>query len=246
MLRILAVGNSFSDDATALLSSIAEADGIKLTAVNLYVGGCSLEQHIGFLHDGSSPYIYEVDGVLTEKKASLPETLADGKWDVVTVQQASHFSGIPETYSPYAGELVKVVREAQPDARILFHQTWAYESDSDHPGFLHYQNSQKTMYEAILSCSYSISSALGLEQIRNGEVIQALRAEKPFDYTNGGISLNRDGFHLNLIYGRYAAALSYYAQITGQDVRNNRFLPEGADPALISLIRDTVYNVYHI
>ena len=44
-MKILAVGNSFSRNATTYLHQTAAAQGISLTAVNLYIGGCSLETH---------------------------------------------------------------------------------------------------------------------------------------------------------------------------------------------------------
>ena len=45
MLRILAVGNSFSEDATYYLHQILEIAGVENQVVNLYIGGCSLEKH---------------------------------------------------------------------------------------------------------------------------------------------------------------------------------------------------------
>ncbi len=243
MLRILAIGNSFSDDATARLSAVAKADGVALTAVNLYVGGCSLQQHIEFLHDNSSPYIYEVDGNLTERHVSVPEVLADGIWDVVTIQQASHFSGMPETYFPYATELVARIHDAQPNARILFHQTWAYEHDSDHGGFQNYGRSQQIMYDCIRKASYEAAEKLGIDLIKSGEAIQALRQKPPFDYTNGGISLNRDGFHLQLTYGRFAASAVWYEAITGRDIRQNTYCPEETKTEWIAFIREIVHGI---
>ena len=44
-MNILAIGNSFSQDATRYLHGIARADGVTLEVVNLYIGGCSLERH---------------------------------------------------------------------------------------------------------------------------------------------------------------------------------------------------------
>ena len=47
MYKILAIGNSFSEDATYYLHQILEHSGIENQVVNLYIGGCSLERHIG-------------------------------------------------------------------------------------------------------------------------------------------------------------------------------------------------------
>ena len=45
MIKILAIGNSFSQDATHYLQQIAAADTVDMKVVNLYIGGCSLERH---------------------------------------------------------------------------------------------------------------------------------------------------------------------------------------------------------
>ena len=44
-LRILAIGNSFSDDATQYLPDLLEAAGIHNVILGrLYIGGCTLEE----------------------------------------------------------------------------------------------------------------------------------------------------------------------------------------------------------
>ena len=44
-MKILCIGNSFSEDATRYIHQIARADGYKMKVVNLYIGGCSFSQH---------------------------------------------------------------------------------------------------------------------------------------------------------------------------------------------------------
>ncbi len=244
-MNLLAIGNSFSDDATALLSQVAAADGVHLNAINLYEGGCSLERHLDNLENDRAAYVYEENGILTDRKVTSEEILKETRWDVITIQQASRFSGIFDSFFPYAERLLTFAKSLSPDSEFYFHQTWAYEKDFDHEWFSAYSFSQKKMAEAIFSASRRAASGLGIGMIRTGEVIQALRAEKPFDYENGGISLNRDGFHLSLTYGRLAAALSYYIAVTGNDVRENSFVPQRTDPAVTQLVRNTVYDVYH-
>ena len=41
-MNILSIGNSFSQDAQRYLHDIAKADGVVLSAFNLYIGGCPL------------------------------------------------------------------------------------------------------------------------------------------------------------------------------------------------------------
>ena len=45
MKKVLAIGNSFSRDATCYLHQIAKGAGVDAKIVNLYIGGCSLERH---------------------------------------------------------------------------------------------------------------------------------------------------------------------------------------------------------
>ncbi len=49
MMKVLAIGNSFSQDATRYLRKIAQASGEDMKVVNLYIGGCPLSRH--FKHE---------------------------------------------------------------------------------------------------------------------------------------------------------------------------------------------------
>ena len=44
-MNILAIGNSFSQDATRYLKQIGDSSLTDLYVVNLYIGGCPLERH---------------------------------------------------------------------------------------------------------------------------------------------------------------------------------------------------------
>ena len=44
-VKILSIGNSFSVDAHAYLHALAKKRGFDIKAVNLAIGGCSLETH---------------------------------------------------------------------------------------------------------------------------------------------------------------------------------------------------------
>ena len=45
-LKVLAIGNSFSEDAVEEhLSSLAQAEGLTVVIGNMYIGGCSLQRH---------------------------------------------------------------------------------------------------------------------------------------------------------------------------------------------------------
>ena len=234
-MKLLSIGNSFSQDAQEWLHQIAVANGVELETTNLMIGGCSLETHWNHITDGESAYYLEQNGQNCNRTVTLPEGLALDEWDVVTVQQVSHHSGQPQTYIPYLAELVAFVREKCPKAKIYFHQTWAYEIDSDHGGFLNYNRDQQEMYRRIGDCTEMACRLIGADVLPSGPVMQYLRENAPeFDYKNGGLSLNRDGFHLSWDYGRYAAAATWYKVLTGKTPAVNAF-PEW-DAHLIDVI----------
>ena len=69
-------------------------------------------------------------------KMSLEMVLADEDWDYVSLQQASTFSGMYETYEASLPELIEYVKARLPKkTKLMLHQTWAYASTSNHGGF---------------------------------------------------------------------------------------------------------------
>jgi len=247
MIRILSVGNSFSQDAHAFLHDLSAAGGVDVLAANLYIGGCSLETHYKNMTEDKTEYSYEINGIPTGETVSLGQAFEAEDWDFITFQQASHDSGIPETYFPYLPRLISYSAGSSPRSVKLLHQTWAYETDSDHDAFSRYGNDQHVMYSSLKDAYSLAADVTGLCIIPSGEVIQTLRSYKEFDYPDSGLSLCRDGFHLDLIYGRFAAAATWYESITHKDVRENPFVPQSdgntADGYLSAVIRETVHKV---
>jgi len=246
MKKILAIGNSFSQDATAYLYDIAKQDNVEIKVVNLYIGGCSLQTHYENAMNDIKNYTYELNGQTTQRLVSIKESLLEDDWDFVTMQQASHDSGIEETYFPYIKELSNYVGKYAPNAKQLIHQTWAYEIDSDHSEFYRYNNNQITMYNALKDAYLKVTNVLGLEIIPCGDVIQALRNIKEFDYANGGQTLCRDGFHMHLIYGRYATAAVWYESIFKKSIMSNTYIPPHNDDfnkRLIDIIKKTTHGL---
>ena len=244
-IRVLAVGNSFSRNAMLHLHQIAAADGCDLTAVNLFIGGCSLERHMENVRADVRAYSIQRNGTETHEASSIRETLADGPWDFVTMQQCSGLSGIAQSYYPYLTELSAYIQSLAPEARRLIHETWAYESDASHAQFVNYGRDQRRMYEALRDAYRRAGAETGAPLIPVGDVIQALRERVPFfDYAHGGAALTADGFHLTPDYGCFAAGLTWYAFLTGADPEANPYSPAlNCDPAALAAIRKTVREV---
>ena len=244
MYKILAIGNSFSQDATAYLHDIAAVGGTDTKIVNLYIGGCSLKTHWENAENDHKNYLYELNGSSDGRMVSIREALTEESWDFITFQQASHDSGIPETYQPYLFKLSGYVKQYVPTAQQLMHETWAYEIDSTHPAFAeHYHSDQRDMYKALRNAYLEAAKQLGIPIIPCGDVIQELRNAAPFDYGNGGISLCRDGFHMNIPYGRYVLGAVWYETMLHGSIAENPYLPPEAQPDLIAFLKSKISNL---
>ena len=210
-MKILCIGNSFSQDSTALLQLLTD----KIKVRNLYIGGCSLDMHVANIENDAAKYELQENGEKMQNAlVSIKEALISDKWDYITVQQVSGRSGVYDSFYPYLDELLDYVRKYS-DAEIVLHETWSYETGSGHPDFGIYNSDREQMAQAIKDTYEKVSAKENLRIIRVGEAVQNLRAKPSFDYKNGGLSLNRDGFHLSLSYGRLLAASAWCKFFTG-------------------------------
>lgn len=223
-MNVLSIGNSFSHDAHKWLHALAEQNGVEIQTLNLFIGGCSLEMHWENVCNDNAFYDAEYNGNEGEEKISISQALKLREWDVVTLQQVSQLSGMADSYEPFFGNLVASVRRSCPDAKNYVHQTWAYETDSLHGGFVNYGNDQRKMFECIVSAVAHKAKDAGVGIIPAGEVIQYLRENtQEFDYSGKGLSLCRDGFHLSFDYGRYAAAATWLRVLGGKPLAEIEF-----------------------
>ncbi len=240
-LKILAIGNSFSDDATEYLWQIFDNAGVKnITLGNLYIGGCSLETHYNNSKSNASAYEYRrnTDGIWhTENSFKLGDALADEEWDIVTFQQASHYSGLPNTYETLEKLLIYVRERVPEDCKFYWHMTWAYQQDSTHDGFANYNRDQMTMYYAISDTVVGtvLPKKLFEGVLPSGTTIQNLRTSYIGD------TLTRDGFHMSYGLGRYAAALTWFAALGG-DVEDITWCPSFDISLDMPALREAVKN----
>ena len=226
-MKILAIGNSFSEDCTAYLESIAPDAYVR----NLYIGGCSLARHASNLQGGVAAYQYQRDAkMLGTQLVSANWALLKEDWDVVTVQQVSWESGIYESHGGYLDTVLAFIGALCPRARIVWNQTWAYASYSTHSRFPLYGCDRARMHAAIDEAAHRLAKEYGMEILETGRGIDLLRKHLEED----GTELCRDGHHLSLDYGRFAAAYMWvkYFGFAAHD-----FVPAGADAARIGQIK---------
>src|SRR5690606_36918348 len=102
VVKILAIGNSFSEDALeSHLYGLAKDQGTEVIIGNLYIGGASLATHRSNAENTTPIYEYRKigeDGNRSNRlKISLNLAILDEQWDYISFQQASPNSGQLET-----------------------------------------------------------------------------------------------------------------------------------------------------
>lgn len=241
-IKILAIGNSFSVDAMEYVYQIAKAAGVENVVLgNLYISGCDLETHLANAIANEVKYAYykNTEGSWSSTKVSFETGLTDEDWDVITMQQASHVSGVDSAFENTLTSFVDIVEEKKtnPDARLMWHMTWAYQKNSTHSGFAYYDKDQTKMYNLIVEM---VKTHVKAEKrisgiIPSGTAIQNARTS----FT--GDTLTRDGYHLSYTLGRYIAGLCYFSAITGVDISDITYSPYvDVTPEVMEMAKDAV------
>lgn len=242
-LKILAIGNSFSTDAMQYLWQICRDGGVEdITLGNLYYGGCSIDQHLSFAKTDSASYKYykNTDGEWKKtENYKMSSALADEEWDIITFQQTSKTCGLASSYKNLKS-LVDHVEKAAPNARFMFHMTWAYQQDSTHASFPNYDKSQQKMYDMTIDCTRDCI----LTETRFETVIPCMTSIQNARTSFLGDTLTRDGYHLDYNIGRYIAGLTWYAVLTGGDVDAITYnpAPDAISEDMLAVAREAVKN----
>ena len=216
-LKVLAIGNSFSNDTTQFLYDIAAAEGVTDIVIGrLYANGCSLEKHWKNAQSNAFAYTYYKNDSgkwNSIDAASLLYGLQDEDWDIITMQQASKDSGLVETYNEVIGQLVGYVNEnkTNPNAQLVWNMTWAYQQGSTKDTFEPYNYDQMTMYNGILNAVQQgiDTTPYFAAVIPVGTAIQNTRTSFIGD------NLTRDTFHLNDL-GKVIGGYTWYSVFTGK------------------------------
>ena len=251
-MKVLNIGNSFTHDATDLLSVLSEAGGIDVSRISVYEAirrGGSFRNWIDIYNDDDMEDTYSISRVLgglpldiTEGEASAGDgrlfrnTLKAVDWDLIIINQVSN-------YAPYFGSwnaegksggldsFIGIIRKEQPEAHLgflLVHSYWdGYENNTERSSLKRWNMIAQSARE--LKKNYPIDII-----VPYGTAIENMRSSS----LNNSYDLTADGSHCVFSIGHYTAACCYYeaviAPFTGVSVMGN--------PARIDASRtDSVY-----
>ena len=229
-MKILTIGNSFSQNSTKFLPQICEEANFDLTIGRCVIGGCSLERHWNNAKDDVPGYNAAGYG----EGVTLKQMLEADKWDIVTMQQASHFSWRNLTFYPYFDNLVAFVREHAPQAEIVIHQTWAYRTDNERLNN-DYFITQANMFQLLKQNYDEIAGKIGARILPVGEAYRLFQLMT--DDTVGELTRRPDGpSHANEL-GEMIGGMIWANILCGIDVDNINFKPEAVDEKYMPLAK---------
>ena len=241
-LKVLLIGNSFSQDTCYLSSQAAKAMGLENVIIsNLYIGAGSISDHIYRYKQGATAQLQYVNakGSWTNKNVTIEEAVKSENWDYIIIQQVSPLSGEENSFES-ANALMDIIEPMCPSARFAWNMTWAYQSTFVDGRFDRYDSDQAKMYQAIVSATQSkIVTNDRIELIiPTGTVIQNVRTSYIGD------TLTRDGYHLNETVGRQIAALALVHALTGVSIDgvNTTNYNKLSDAAALTVAKEAIKN----
>lgn len=237
-VKILFIGNSFSEDTSAYLRDIAKSNGKNVVVAEAHIGGIGLDGHWKNIQKNSASYRYvryENNKYSSSRNKTLPQILRSDDWDIVFLQQNSKNSGDYSTFQPYLNNIQNYILKTVKNStrvKIGLNGTWAYATT--YHSYPAYATNQLMMYDAITNAyRKALSSASFDYYIPTGTAIQNARASDLI--ASYGTELTRDGIHLDLTIGRYLASLTAYKAIFGQNNEKGDYFvqPQGTEQQVI-------------
>lgn len=237
-MKILSIGNSFSEDATTYLHDIAASQQVGIETYNLYIGGCTLARHMENVKTKEKCYALYRNGIKQPEDVSITD-MFPADVDVITLQQASRDSVRYETFEPYLGQLLSYVKENAKEARIVLHETWGYKEGSK-------RLTEELGYKSTDDMCRDIRANYRKAYTSHSEFDGMIpSAEAMLYFEDAGYpALHRDDFHAFIPDGRYILGCTWFHFLTGLAVAPGGFLPGQMDEKTRDYLAGAVNSGY--
>ena len=224
-LKVLTIGNSFSENTSVYASEIARSNGKDLTFGYLKFPSCTIEMHYTAAVENRAVFKFDVtfpDGThdtAAQKAAASSFDAVDGggatveyalnycDWDVIVFQQESSSSRYASTFEKL-GDLIAYVQAKAPNARLAIHEVWRWgDWDAD-------------QFALIQANTRAVAARYQLEYIPTGTAFEYARTA----LGSNTIVNDNDGHHQHAnAYGQYIAGSCYVAALFGVPVSEDTF-----------------------
>ncbi len=231
-LKVLCIGNSFSEDTSGHAAKIAKSLGRRpLMIANLYIAGCPIDQHLENLRTDCDDYRYDYhDGTRWQSipHSSIKQAILRDTWDWISIQHGSG-NGVrytdPSAYRQLSTLADEVRALAGESVKIAFNMAWVGEHDYDHHEIQFYGGNTGHMYRELCKVMQTVvvkNNSID-RVIPTGTAIQNART------TPLCKRLCRDGYHLSYDVGRYTAGLAFVCTLTGDAPSDVKWKPQGVE-----------------
>lgn len=202
LIRVLAIGDSFTEDATAnLYPVLAELGYVKAVVASVALDGKGLAEQFAALKGTDKIPVKITDANGTVAADSLgTDLLAPDNWDAIVLQPA--FEKADELDAAALGAMVNLIRSFCEFTPLYWNMTWAYGAD------------QADVYDNLADVAATVESYNVFESvIPVGTLVQNLRTSI-FEET---VVPGTDA-HLSVHVGQLAASYLWAQVITGKNV----------------------------
>lgn len=212
-IRILSIGNSYSQDALMYVPFILKKLGVnaEIQIGILMQGGSSLMNHVDNFNNEAANYKFQLhdggDSWSNVSNKTIQYALDNYEWDYVIMQQVSYNSYKWSTYQPYLNQLIKLINDyANYQVRYGWYAVQSRPATTNNGAnyddatiVSHYkniiENSQRVMNET--ACEFIVPVSTAIQNARTITAIKALGDYAKNALNTSGLGyLTSDGIHL--------------------------------------------------
>ena len=232
-LKILAIGDDTVLDATYnhLYDLLKSAGYTDVVLGNLCAEAGSLDEQWSNVQNGNAAYTFYKhanDGQwVTTKNQTLKAALKSEEWDVIVIQQSANLAGVSASYGRLE-ELVNWIEQNKTNVNGKIYWNMAWAADGDNDGYA-------AIADAARYTAMQVENIDGI--LPTGTAIQSLRTGLPGDTLT-------DGDGLVDTYGDYAAAMTWYAAISGKSLDKVTYIPDTVSAYHYDIARAAAHAVY--
>lgn len=202
-LKILGVGNSWTNNATVFLGPILSGLGVKVEINVSYAPGATLQSYWDNINSNTAAYQFRKwrEGqrwIEPDTNSTYKDILLSDDWDILTHQQQSGNGGNYPSFQPYLHDIINWEKSLVKVMPLFFmHATWAYPNGYDNEQFeTLYGGNTDTMYNAILGAYNQAMTDEGIVNVMpSALMIQKVRTLgiPDIDTPDGGSHLSTNG-----------------------------------------------------
>lgn len=239
-LKVLCVGNSYSNDTFWMLRDIAESVGKRVTVGISHLSGGTLSQVYEAVNNDETVTTYNKfspgNGHEANTNYSARDIITNEDWDFIFFQQASTSAMNYDSYQPHLTNLVDYVRDnaTNPRVRLGMNMPWVRPISNSTIGTPEKQIEVNT--DIINACQQAMLDTDLEIFIPTGVAVMNSRKN---DYlAEIGNELTRDGSHLDEGIGRYLAAMTVFNTLYGDHgIGSVSYKPSNVNPFHVHLAK---------